>query len=93
MLADVVTREEKEEATKAAFKVVRSGSLLKIATMIGALMLENAKLLKEVNRLRVLNGEQQRQAKLQEQIDASDKLLQEQCKFLLTSALASSQGK
>lgn len=41
--------------------------------------------------LQTLNGEQQRQARLQEQITASDKLLAEQCKYLLNSALTASR--
>ncbi|MGA2505601.1 MAG: hypothetical protein ABSG01_16085, partial [Anaerolineales bacterium] len=41
--------------------------------------------------LQSLNGEQQRQARLQEQIAASDRLLAEQCKYLLNSALAASR--
>jgi hypothetical protein len=36
-------------------------------------------------------GEQERQAKLQDQISVSDKILAEQCKYLLTSALAASR--
>jgi hypothetical protein len=36
-------------------------------------------------------GEQERQSKLQEQIVSSDKLLAEQCKYLLNSALAASR--
>ena len=40
--------------------------------------------------LQTILGEQERQAKLQAQIAASDALLSEQCKYLLTSALAAS---
>ncbi len=41
--------------------------------------------------LQSILGEQERQTKLQEQIAASDKLLAEQCKYLLNSALVASR--
>jgi hypothetical protein len=57
MLAELATHEA-DQVIKIAVKTVKSSSLLKLSVILGKLMTENAKLLKEVNRLRVLHGEQ-----------------------------------
>jgi hypothetical protein len=49
------------------------------------------KLAEQLAAVKAMTGEQERQAKLQEQITASDKLLAEQCKYLLNSALSASR--
>jgi hypothetical protein len=57
MLAELATHEA-EQVQQTAIRTVKSSSLLKLSIILGTLMKENARLLKEVNRLRVLNGEQ-----------------------------------
>jgi hypothetical protein len=58
MLADI-QEQKKKHIQQTALHTVRSSSTLKLATILGILMQENAKLLAEVNRLRTDAGQEQ----------------------------------